>query len=285
MQILAAFLSLLLLAAPASAIEIIAHRGASQDAPENTLAAMQLAWEQGADAIEIDLHLSQDGRIVVMHDPDTERTTGVPGAIVEQSWAALTKLDAGRWKDPRFAGERVPTLESILGTVGAGQRIFIEIKCGAEILPGLQRVLASSKLPPERLVIIGFNLETVTSAKTIFPDLKVFWLHTWKKNAPVEIEELVGKARAAKLDGLNLHQGFPVSREFVRSVKDAGLALYVWTIDDPAVARRWIEAGVDGVTTNRPRWLRKQLIEVSAIVLRSECRTSFHWRASAEEQA
>ena len=263
MQVLAAFLSLVVFAAPAWAVEIIAHRGASHDAPENTLAAMQLAWDQGADAIEIDLHLSQDGQIVVMHDPDAKRTTGVPGRIAEQTWAALTKLDAGSWKAPRFSGEPIPTLESILATVGAGKRIFIEIKCGPEILPKLQEALASSKLPSERLVIIGFNLDTMTRAKRVFPDLKVFWLHSWKKDAPVAIEELIAKARAAKLDGLNLHHDFPVSRDFARAVKETSLGLYVWTVDDPLVARRWIEAGVDGVTTNRPQWLRDELVRAT----------------------
>ena len=243
-----------------AAVEIIAHRGASHDAPENTLAAMKLAWEQGADAIEVDLHLSKDGEIVVMHDADAKRTGGLSEKIANLTMQKLAQLDVGAWMNPRFAGERIPSLESILRTVGAGKRVFIEIKCGPEILPRLKEVLAQAKLPAERAVIIGFGLETMARAKAMFPDLKVFFLHGVKKNQPIPpIEQLVEKARAAKLDGLNLHHQFPVSPAFAGKVREAGLQLYVWTVDDPIIARRWIDAGVAGVTTNRPAWLREQL--------------------------
>src|SRR5262245_58873165 len=80
--------------------ELIAHRGASHDAPENTLASVQLAWEQGADAVEVDVHASRDGRIVVIHDASTRKTAGVRGWVRERSWSELSALEVGRWKDP-----------------------------------------------------------------------------------------------------------------------------------------------------------------------------------------
>ena len=152
-----------------AAVEIIAHRGASHDAPENTLAAMELAWEQGADAIELDLHLSKDGEIIVMHDPDTKRTTGVVGKIVDLtgvSWRSWM-LAPGCIRASRT--ERIPSLQSLLQTVGPGKRVFIEIKCGPEIMPRLKEVLTRVNLPPERMVIIGFGLETMAAAKEMFP--------------------------------------------------------------------------------------------------------------------
>src|SRR5262249_38764427 len=100
-------------------MEIIAHRGASHDAPENTLAAMRLAWAQGADAIECDVHLARDGELVVVHDPDARRTTGVALEVARASVAELQQLDAGRWKDARFAGEKIPTLDEVLALVPA----------------------------------------------------------------------------------------------------------------------------------------------------------------------
>lgn len=86
-------------------VEFVAHRGASFDAPENTLIAMKQAWEQGADAIELDLWLSKDGRVVVCHDADTGRTGGVKRKIADQTWAELQQLDVGAWKGPQFKGE------------------------------------------------------------------------------------------------------------------------------------------------------------------------------------
>ncbi len=103
-------LLVLYLSAPSlAAAEIIAHRGASHDAPENTLAAMRLAWDQKADAVELDLWLSKDGRIVVLHDRDTKRVGGSAIPVAEQTWAEIGRVDVGAWKDPRFKDERIPT--------------------------------------------------------------------------------------------------------------------------------------------------------------------------------
>ena len=98
-------LSILLILVPTlPAVEIIAHRGASYDAPENTLAAITLAWKRNADAVEIDVYLSRDKKIVVIHDQDTARTTGHHGLVHEQTWAQLRMLDAGAWKAPKWKG-------------------------------------------------------------------------------------------------------------------------------------------------------------------------------------
>src|SRR5438477_1876233 len=97
----------------ASAVEIVAHRGESADAPENTLAAFRLAWERHDDAIELDVHLTADGQLIVCHDPDTRRTTGVKKVIKETPLAELRELDAGRWKGPQWAGEKLPTLDEV----------------------------------------------------------------------------------------------------------------------------------------------------------------------------
>ena len=128
------------MAAPLRAVDIVAHRGASFDAPENTVASAKLGWNQDADAVEIDIYLSKDGRIVVLHDPDTKRTTGVVGKAAEMSSSDLRALDAGSWKGTAWKDEKIPFLEEIIATVPAGRRLFIEIRCGPEILPELERV-------------------------------------------------------------------------------------------------------------------------------------------------
>src|SRR5687768_9550612 len=98
----------------ASGQHIIAHRGASHDAPENTLAAFKLAIEQGADGFEADFYLAKDGRVVCLHDPDTKRVAGKKLLVREASFAELRALDVGIWKGPQWKGERLPTLEEVL---------------------------------------------------------------------------------------------------------------------------------------------------------------------------
>ena len=245
------------------AVEIVGHRGASFDAPENTLRSMKLAWKQKADAIETDIHLSKDGKIVVLHDFDTKRLAGVDKKIVDQTWEELQQLDIGKWKGETFAHEKIPTLDSFLETIPKGKRIFIEIKVGTEILPELEKTLANSGKKSEQLAIITFKYDVAEAAKARFPKHHVYWLADWKKDKKTgqfpDLDEMIEKAKKAKLDGLDLNFNFPIDREFAKKVHGAGLKLYTWTVDDPAVAKAEVDAGVDGITTNRPEWLREEL--------------------------
>ena len=254
---------LLCFAQVAFCVEIIAHRGASFDAPENTLSAMKLAWEQNADAIELDLWLSKDGRLVVFHDADAKRIAGVPRKIAEMTWAEVQRLDAGAWKDPQFKGERIPTLESILETVPKGRRAVLEIKSGPEIVPEIKRVLDASKRSSRELAIISFNFESLKKSRETFPDIEHYFLHSYKKDPETgkfpALKPLIARANAAKFHGLNLHFDWPIDQDFVREVKGAGLKMLVWTVNDAAVAKRLATAGVDAITTDRPGWLREQL--------------------------
>ncbi len=244
-------------------MEIVAHRGASADAPENSLTSMKLAWEQGADAIELDLWLSKDGKLIVFHDGDTKRFEAKARRVPSLSWEDMQALDIGALKGAVFRGEHVPTLESILATVTPGHRVFLEIKCGSEILPELNRVLAITGRRPSELAVISFDFETLRRSKVMFPQVPHYYLHGYKREASPqsnpELAELVERCRTAGLDGLNLHYDWPITREFVTQVHSAGLKLFVWTVDDPIVARQMTAAGVDGITTNRPRWLREQI--------------------------
>lgn len=249
---------------PAAALDLVAHRGASHDAPENTATAARLAWKQGADAVEIDIYLTRDGRIAVIHDPETTRTTGVPGKVAEKSWSELQALDAGSWKGPAWKGEKLPSLDDIIHTVPSGKRLFIEIKCGPEILPELDRVLRRTGLPAARTVIIGFGYDTVVQARRQFPAIPVHWLSGFQRNEKTgaitpTVDELIEKAKAGRLTGIDVNYKGPVDDAFVKRVKAAGLECHVWTVDDPAAARRLKAAGVDSITTNRPGWLRQQL--------------------------
>lgn len=243
-------------------MNIIAHRGASFEAPENTLAALELGWSQGADAVEIDVHFSRDGHVVVIHDDNTRKTAGVNRKVASQTLAELKGLDVGLWKDSSFAGERIPTLPEALATVPRGKRIFVEVKCGPECILQFARDVRASRLKPEQVVPIGFSLETMRDLKRALPELEVCWIGEFKRTlrgwSPTA-EKLIAAVKGVGLDGLDVSGRGPVNGEFVRKVHDAGLRLYIWTVDAPAKARALFDAGVDGITTNKPGWLRAAL--------------------------
>src|SRR5262245_49380181 len=125
----------LLVAAPP---ELVAHRGASAAAPENTVAAFRVAWQEGADAIESDWRLTSDGRILGLHDASVDRTTDGKGALASLTFEEARKLDAGGWKGERWRGEKLPTLAEMLKVVPSGKRTFVEVKVGPEIVPQLK---------------------------------------------------------------------------------------------------------------------------------------------------
>ncbi|MEO5804776.1 MAG: glycerophosphodiester phosphodiesterase [Verrucomicrobiota bacterium] len=258
------------------ALEIIAHRGASHDAPENTLASFKLGYEQNADGDELDIHLTKDGKLVLIHDYDTKRTAGVEGKIAEKTFDELRTLDVGQWGDwkGKKFHEKIPTLAEALALIPDGKKFYLEIKCHDGIpaeekrtitktLPEMEKVIKRSGKKPKQMPVITFNYLVAKAAKERFPAHDVYWLVGWSKDKKTgeypNIDDLIAKTKAAKLDGLDLNFGFPVDKDFVKKVHDAGLKLYTWTIDDPAVAKAQIDAGVEGITTNRPEWLREQL--------------------------
>ncbi|RUL86971.1 glycerophosphodiester phosphodiesterase [Tautonia sociabilis] len=250
--------------APASPVEWIAHRGESFDAPENTLAAFNLAWARGVPAIELDVHLTADDRLVCIHDASTERTTGVDLAVKDTPLDRLRSLDAGSWKDPKFAGEPLPSLEDALATIPDGSRCFIEVKVGPEAVPALVRAVRSSGKTPDQLAVIAFNPDTIAEAKQALPEIPMYWLSGFRRDDQTgahttTIDELIAQARSIHADGLDLNYRGPFDADLVRKVKDAGLRLYVWTVDDPEIARRFVSLGVDGITSNRASWMRDQL--------------------------
>ena len=262
----------LALAAPAQSAgpmpEIIAHRGASHDAPENTVAAIRLAWEQNSDASEFDVYLSKDGEVVVIHDKDTKRTAGAAKVVAESTSAELRALDVGAWKGRKFVGERIPTLAEMLATVPAGKKVFVEVKCGPEIVPALLRGLDKSGLRPEQTPVISFNSAVIAAVKKARPDRPAYWLVGLnRKDAkkrdlpPPTAAEVIATAKSVRADGLDLSASPALDAEYVKAIRAAGLKLYVWTVNDPAVARRMAALGVDGITTDRPGWLREQLAE------------------------
>lgn len=243
-------------------VEIVAHRGASFEAPENTVAAVKLAWEQKADAAEFDIYLTKDRKIVLMHDRDTKRTAGgVNRVIAASTLAELRGLDVGRWKGEKFAGERIPTLAETLAVVPDGKRVFIEVKPGPEIVPYLLDELAAAKLPAARAPVIAFDANVIAAVKKARPEVPAYWLVSLnaKDKAPPTAAAVVARAKEIGADGLDLSASPALDEAYVKTIRAAGLKLYVWAVNDAAVAKRMVALGVDGITTDRPAWLREQL--------------------------
>jgi glycerophosphoryl diester phosphodiesterase len=242
---------------------VIAHRGASFDAPENTLAAVRLAWQQQADAVEMDVHLTRDGKLVAIHDHTTRRTCGTKGKVATRNLAQLRKLDAGNWKGAQWRGERIPMLEEVLETVPSGKRLFIEIKCRKNAAPALEKAFVSAKVQSNQIVLIGFSFRAMKSLKRFFPETEVCWIAELKRH-PVtrrwpDADRLARKIKAAGLNGLDLRANAAITPAFIKKIHSAGLKLYVWTVDTLETAEKLAQAGVDGITTNRPGWLRSSL--------------------------
>jgi glycerophosphoryl diester phosphodiesterase len=257
------FQDFLKISRPFTFVEIIAHRGASFDAPENTFASVCLGWQQRADAVEVDVHLSRDGKLVVIHDDNTRKTTGMNRKVVRQTLAELRVLDAGQWHSEEWSGEQIPTLDEILPTVPARKRLFIEIKSKASPAVELSRTLTRSKCPAGQIVFIGFSLPMMKSIKRAFPEFEVCWITVLRRNSRTRrwsnAAKLAARIKAAGLDGLDLQANAAITPHFVKTIRAAGLKLYVWTVDSPAMAKKLAEAGVDGITTNRPEWLRREI--------------------------
>ncbi|WP_417380029.1 glycerophosphodiester phosphodiesterase [Gimesia sp.] len=247
-----------------SAVEIIGHRGASYDAPENTLASINLAWERNADAVEIDIYLSKDGKIVAYHDKTTKRIGGRNQEVKDQTFDELQTLDVGAWKNVKYKAERIPMLIQILETIPDQKRLFIEIKCGPEVLPQLKADLAASGKAPAQTAIIGFDFDTMQQAKQLMPEREVIWVFKVKQNKVTRKWEhkpgyYIQKAKEANLDGLDLgYNGF-VDKAFVQQANEAGLPVYVWTVNKVADAKKLAEMGVAGITTDRPGLLNSAL--------------------------
>ncbi len=244
-------------------IEIIAHRGASWDAPENTLAAVRRGWVEGADAVEIDCRLTRDGHIVAIHDSTTRRTCGQRWTVAERTLCELKSLDAGGWKGPLWVGEPIPTLLEVVETVPCGRRLFIELKTGPAIIPRLCDELTESGVPLDSFVVIARDIRSLAEVKRRVPEVSVYLVADFDQPssaiAKPAVDELIATAHAANLDGLDLKSDGPYDEAAVKLLANDDLTFHVWTVDCAEDARRLIALGVDGIATNRPGWLREQM--------------------------
>ena len=244
---------------------IIGHRGASHDAPENTLAAFRLALEQGADGFETDFYLTADGRVVCFHDKDTERLCGKKLLVTQTALDELRALDVGSWKGPQWRGERMPTMEEVAAAVPGGKKIFIELKSGPEIVEPMARIIEASSLLPEQIVIISFHADAIAASKKRLPGIRAHWLSGYEEQKDGRLtptrEEVAATIRRIGADGFGSKaEPRHFDAAFIEHLCDSGCReFHVWTVNEPEIARYYQQLGAWSITTDRPGWLRTQL--------------------------
>ncbi|KQY62428.1 glycerophosphodiester phosphodiesterase [Nocardioides sp. Root140] len=267
---LVGLLSVLGLAAPSSAaggpdVDIIAHRGSSGAAPENTLAAIRLAIAQKAEVMENDIQRTSDGELVIVHDTTLARTTDVeqvfpdraPWNVGDFTLAEIKQLDAGSWFAPEFAGERVPTLAEWVNAVGQQAGMLLEPKA-PELYPGIEvdidkelRALPAFQraLKADRVVVQSFNHAWLRVYKDLAPDVPVGLLYGTKPSGAdiaaaatwaQQVNPALGAIDEAGVDQVHAH----------------GMEIHVWTVNAGTDMRRAINWDVDGIITNYPQVLR-----------------------------
>jgi glycerophosphoryl diester phosphodiesterase len=235
---------------PGSTPRIIAHRGFSGKAPENTLVAVDRAMRAGADMVEVDVTVTADGHVICLHDETLDRTTDGRGSPIERTLSDIRRLDAGSWFDPAFAGERVPTLDEVLGSVKDRILINIEIKPEAVdhgIVPRVVALIAEHRIHGGA-VVSSFSPEALRRIKTTDPAVvtaSLFNAELHDGRDPLEIVQEVGSR------GFNL-SAKRVTADIVERCHRHGIPVAVYTVNDPVQARRLRALGVDAFFTDHP---------------------------------
>ena len=241
---------------------IVAHRGASRDAPQNSLPAFNLAWEQGADAIEGDFHLTKDGHIVCIHDGNTEHVSSTNLVVRESTLAELRALDVGVHCDASFKGTVIPTIAEVFATIPRQKAIYIEIKCGAEIIPPLLEEIKKAGLKRKQVVVICFDKKIIQELKTKAPELKASWLSGFKKDESGKIspslETVLTTLEEINADGFSSTKDL-IDEDFVKSITENGYEYHVWTVNDSQTARRFKNWGARSITTDVPEEIKRTL--------------------------
>lgn len=264
-------------------VKIVAHRGMGQSfvdpdsPPENTLPSFDAAWAIGAVACELDVQLTADDQVIVIHDPTTERTTNASWIVAESTAAELQTLDAGSWKNPRWAGTPLPLLTEVLATLPAKRQLYVELKDGPRVVAATVHAIRAARQTPEQIIFMSFDIDTIAAMKVALPSFSSFLLVAFEDDEtqgrwnvvyaegpdfttvtqPYVEQDLLGLVRRHHLDGVG--SSFAMPSSLPRLIREAGLDFVTWTINDPLIARDLIELGVTAITTDLPGVLREAL--------------------------
>ncbi len=287
--------------APEGGINVIAHRGGSAYAPENTLASFSKAIELGADWFELDTTLSKDGELIVIHDNSVDRTTDGKGAVADLNLSDIKTLDAGSWFNPAFAGERLPTLGEALDLAKGRIGVYIEIKNSDDdhqlmqalkaveeghqsMTPAMKTAMSAlldrsgsrnieltrkcieairARKMKRQVVIQSFSPVICLVARLEAPELRTEYLGGYNAKHPEAWPRFLAQGALMGVEGFNLaHTN--MTREHLERIHGMGKTVAVWTVDSPYDMRRYVAWGVDGIITNRPDVCLEVLKEAGA---------------------
>ena len=244
-----------LIAANTGKVLVIGHRGALGHAPENTMASFEKGVELGADLIELDIHMSLDGELVVMHDGDVSRTTDGQGHIRDLTLAEIVGLDAGSWFAPGYRGQRVPTLPEVLAWAKGRIPLVIEIKGDPLPAVGIEEKLVGLLRAHDMVddvMAISFHHPVVKRLKELEPGLATGILYSGR------LVDAVGAARAAQADSVRPSHHYWTAED-VAAVHAAGLTASTWVVNDEETMEYLAGIGIDSVGSDYPDRLRRYL--------------------------
>ncbi|MEC7911332.1 MAG: glycerophosphodiester phosphodiesterase family protein [Pseudomonadota bacterium] len=241
-------------------IKVIGHRGASENAPENTLSSISEAWSQSADGVEVDVRLTKDLKLVCIHDKNTLRTSGKDALVKNTTLEDLRKMDFGAWRGKEWINEPIPVLEEVIELIPKDKKLFIEVKNGKRAINPLVDVLQVYKEQQKNISIISFNEEVLSGVKELLPDITVNLLVSFEEEVEKQKERLLSKIRRSNIDGLGLQSHMQLTKGFLKALMKENKAIHVWTVDQPEEAKRYQEIGLASVTTNRPGQIRNFLL-------------------------
>ncbi len=250
---------------PESKLLNVAHRGASGHAPEHTIAAYELGEQMKGDYIEIDLQMTKDGHLIAMHDETVNRTTDGTGLVKDKTLAEIKELDAGTWFNERYPeyakeeyeGLQVPTLEEVFERFGRGADYYIETK-SPDVYPGMEEklveLLEEYKLtgvngPSSHVIIQSFSQESLLKLHEMNPKIPLVQLKSYRTPATITDEEIAEIKEYAVGVGPNFAQ---IDQAYVEKVRESGLHIHPYTINEKEDIRKALEWGVTGVFTNFP---------------------------------
>ena len=232
----------------------LAHRGANTLAPENTMAAFRKAVEVGAGGLEFDVQLSKDGAVVVIHDEKLERTTSGSGLVKDYTLEELRRLDAGRWFGEEYAGEKIPTLDQVLDEFNSTELVYnIELKSGIVLYPGLEeKVIEAVKRRnlADQVVLSSFNHYSLVTCRELNKEMRTGMLYVAGLYEPWEYALKLG---CYSVHPLFYHLQHP---ELVSGFREHNLAIYAWTVNEPAYMELMVAGGIDAIITDRPQDLK-----------------------------
>ena len=245
---------------------VVAHRGASAYAPENTIAAFELAIELSADALELDLRQTKDSVLIVLHDSDVDRTTNGNGNVKDFTFIELQKLDAGSWFNKKFSDQKIPSLQEVIELLDDTTLIIIELKEGNETYPGIEErvveIVKQNKIESQT-ILKSFDPNVLDRLRNLEPDIPLLYVYALRipwLGLIIDRGVTFDSVYDLDVEYLQPHRFF-LSRSFVEDAHSKGFKIISWGVNSTEAINESVEYGVDGIETDYPDRVIEMIIK------------------------